>query len=134
MNNEEKILTILEQMQTDISGLKQDVSGLKEDVSGLKEDVSGLKEDVSGLKEDVSGLKEDVSGLKQDVSAIKIRLDMDVQKQLNLLSEGHSRLVERLDVLEEVKELAEDTRDKVDIIYTVVKQHSGEISRMKRAQ
>jgi len=155
MNNEEKILSILESMQTDISGLKEDVSdlkkdvaglkedvsglkmdvsGLKEDVSVLKEDVSGLKEDVSGLKVDVSGMKEDVSGLKDNVSGIKIRLDADIQTQLNLLAEGHTRLAERLDTLDEVKELAEDTRDKVDVICTIVKQHSSEISLLKKAQ
>ena len=99
MNNEDKILAILERLQ-----------------------------------EDVSGLKEDVSGLKEDVSGIKIRLDVDIQTQLNLLSEGHSRLVERLDVLDEVKDLAEETRDKMDVVYQVVKQHSVEITKLKKAQ
>ena len=106
MSNEDKILAILEKLQ----------------------------EDVSGLKEDVSGLKEDVSGLKEDVSGIKIRLDADIQTQLNLLSEGHSRLVERLDILDEVKELAEETRDKLNVVYYVVKQHSAEITELKKAQ
>ena len=120
MNNEDKILAILEKLQ--------------EDFSGMKEDVSSLKQDVSGLKQDASGLKEDVSSLKQDVSSIKIRLDVDIQTQLNLLSEGHSRLVERLDILDEVKELAEDTRDKLDVVYHVVRQHSSEITELKKAQ
>ena len=134
MNNEDKILAILEKLQEDFSGMKEDVSSLKQDVSGLKQDVSGLKQDVSGLKQDASGLKEDVSSLKQDVSSIKIRLDVDIQTQLNLLSEGHSRLVERLDILDEVKELAEDTRDKLDVVYHVVRQHSSEITELKKAQ
>lgn len=37
MNNEEKILSILSQMQTDFSELKADVAELKTDVAELKE-------------------------------------------------------------------------------------------------
>ena len=43
MNNEEKILSMLENMQTDISGLKQDVSGLKQDVELLRGEVEQNK-------------------------------------------------------------------------------------------
>ena len=85
MQNEERILGLLEHLVQDVSGLKQSVSGLeretaglkqemaelKADVSGLKQEMAELKADVSGLKEDVSGLKEDVSGLKEDVSGLK---------------------------------------------------------------
>ena len=126
MNNEERILAILESMQSDISGLKEDVSGLKEDVSGLKEDVGGLKEDVSGLKKDVSGLKEDVGGLKEDVGGLKedvgglkgellktnIRIENEIVPKINMLCEGMTSLQEtaakKKDVSEELDELRAD--------------------------
>ena len=86
------------------------------------------------MEADISGIKVRMDTLETDVSGIKVRMDVDIQKQINLLAESSSRIVERLDALEEVKELAEETRDKVDVIYTVVKQHSGEIAELKRAQ
>ena len=43
MNNEEKILQILEQMQGDMSDMRGDISGLKTDVSSLKTDVKQLQ-------------------------------------------------------------------------------------------
>ena len=48
---DEKILSILTQIQTDVSTLKDEVSSLTDDVSSLKEDVSSLKEDMTTVKE-----------------------------------------------------------------------------------
>ena len=103
MSNEERILEILVQLQSDMKEVMADVSGLKGDVSALKADVSG----------------------------IKTRLDVDITKQLNLLAEGHQSLVERLDVLDEVKELSEDTKATVDVMYSVVSKHSIDINKLK---
>ena len=71
MNNEEKILAILQQMQGDITGLKQGQNELRADVAALKEDVSVLKEDVSTLKHGQNELRTDVAALKEDVEIIK---------------------------------------------------------------
>lgn len=103
MSNDERILEILVQLQSDMKEVMADVSGLKGDVSALKADVSG----------------------------IKTRLDVDITKQLNLLAEGHQSLVERLDVLDEVKELSEDTKATVDVMYSVVSKHSIDINKLK---
>ena len=106
MNNEEKILGMLEK----------------------------LTEKVEGIEGRMDRMEGRMDRMETDISGIKVRLDVDIQKQINLLSESNSRIIERLDALEEVKELAEETRDKVDVIYTVVKRHSGEIAELKRAQ
>lgn len=66
-----------------------------------------------------------------DISGIKTRLDLDVDKKLQLLAEGQEILKERLDVLDEVKELAEDTKATVDVMYAVVSKHSLDISKIK---
>ena len=102
MNNEEKMLAILMQMQGDITGLKTDVSSLKADVSSLKLDVSG----------------------------IKVRLDVDIQTQIDRLVDGQDSLDRRLS---HVEELAEGTKDKVDVIHAVVAQHSRDIHALKKA-
>ena len=96
MNNEEKILAILTQMQDDISGLKEDVSG------------------------------------------IKVRLDYDVDVRLKAMSDGQDVIEKRLDSingeLHDIKELAEKTADKVDVIHAVVTQHSAAITELKKVQ
>lgn len=113
MNNEEKILGMLEKLTEKVEGMDQRMDRME-----------GRMDRMEGR----------MDRMESDISGIKVRLDVDVQRQLNLLAEGHSRLVERLDALEEVRELAEETKDKVDVIYAVVKRHSGDIAELKKAQ
>ena len=58
MNNEEKILAILETMQADISDLKETQSSMQADINGLREDVDSVKNAVL-LMENVHGEKLD---------------------------------------------------------------------------
>lgn len=113
MNNEEKILGMLEKLTEKVEGMDQRMDRME-----------GRMDRMEGR----------MDRMESDISGIKVRLDVDVQRQLNLLAEGHSRLVERLDALEKVRELAEETKDKVDVIYAVVKRHSGDIAELKKAQ
>ena len=138
MNNEEKILEILTQMQQDISGLKvgqarleADVSGLKADVSGLKADVSSLKTGQARLEADVSSLKTGQTKLEADVSGIKVRLDVEVQKQFDQLVDGQDQLHRKVT---HVESLAEETKDTVDVIRAAVTEHSREIVKLKQVQ
>lgn len=110
MTNEEKILELLTLMQQDISVLKGDVSGLKSDVSSLKDGQAKLEADVSG---------------------IKVRLDIEIQKQLDQLADGQDQLHRKIT---RVESLAEETRDTVDVIHAVVSQHSRDIIELKKVQ
>jgi len=110
MSNEEKILEILTQMQTDISDLKTDVSGLKTDVSALKTGQAKLEADVSG---------------------IKVLLDLEIPKQLNQLVDGQDSLDRRLS---HVEELAQDTKETVDVVKAVISKHGREIIELKQAK
>ena len=51
MNNEEKILSILEQMQKDVSGLKEDVASLKQGQAEIREELETIKEDTAITRE-----------------------------------------------------------------------------------
>ena len=120
MNNEEKILGMLEKLTEKVDGMGQRIDQMDQRMDRME----GCMDQMEGR----------MDRMETDISGIKVRLDVDVQKQINLLSEANSRIVERLDALEEVRELAEETRDKVDVIYAVVKMHSGDIAELKKAQ
>lgn len=70
MNNEEKILEILTQMQAAQTQTNDRLAKLEAGQAKLEADVSGIKSDVSALKGDVSVLKDDVSDIKTQVNYI----------------------------------------------------------------
>ena len=119
MNNEEKILNVLVKLTDSVENIGRRMDRMEQRMDRMEQRMDHMEQRMDRMESDISG--------------IKVRLDVDVQRQLNLLSEGHTRLAERLDTLEEVKELAEKTKDRVDVIYSVVKRHSGEIAELKRA-
>lgn len=141
MNNEEKILGMLEKLTEKVDGMGQRIDQMDQRMDrmeGCMDRMEGCMGQMEGRMDRMEGRMDQMEGrmdrMETDISGIKVRLDVDVQKQINLLSEANSRIVERLDALEEVRELAEETRDKVDVIYAVVKMHSGDIAELKKAQ
>lgn len=98
MNNEEKILAILEQH--------------------------------SKMFERV---QESQKQIQDDIAAIKARLDYDVDRRFDAINESLDVIEKRLDTLDDVKELAEETKEKVDVIHSVVAQHSQDIKELKKA-
>lgn len=141
MNNEEKILGMLEKLTEKVDGMGQRIDQMDQRMDrmeGRMDRMEGCMGQMESRMDRMEGRMDQMEGrmdrMETDISGIKVRLDVDVQKQINLLSEANSRIVERLDALEEVRELAEETRDKVDVIYAVVKMHSGDIAELKKAQ
>lgn len=99
MNNEEKILAILEQHSKMFEKMQDDITGMQDDITG-----------------------------------IKLRLELDVEKRFDAINEGIDTLEKHLAPLDEVKEMAEETREKVDMIHSVVVRHSQDIAELKKAQ
>lgn len=80
MNNEEKILELLGQMQTDLSEVKTDLSEAKADLSEAK----------------------------ADLIHIKARLDYDVDKKLDAINEGVDTIQETMVSKNRVEQLEDD--------------------------
>lgn len=54
MNNEEKILALLEALASDVASLKDDVSGLKADMDVIKPQIAEIKMNVEFVWQDMS--------------------------------------------------------------------------------
>ena len=86
------------------------------------------------IQEEQEQMREEQKQMQKDIQHINGRLDLDVCKRLDALAEGQGAIEQRLDTLDEVKELAEKTSDKVDVIHAVVSQHSGAITELKKVR
>lgn len=127
MNNEEKILEILTQMQTDMADVK---SGLTDGNVRL-----GIVETRLGKVENrLCAVETTQAKMQDEIHITNVRIEMDVCERLGALAEGQDAVMERLDKLEEMKEQVEKISDKVDVIHAVVTQHSGAITELKKAK
>ena len=116
MNNEEKILAILETMQTDISGLKQDVSGLKQDVASLQATVERHGRMLEELDE---------RSLRSAVM-----LENDLAPKVQLLLEGQAHLVDTL----APKARVEVLEDEMITVKSSIKNMSQRLAALEKAQ
>ena len=66
MNKEDKILSILETMQTDVSSLKTDVSSLKTDMSALKIKVDEIDVKVDDVRAETDRLHNSLAVIERD--------------------------------------------------------------------
>lgn len=142
----EKILEILGAMNRRMDTMQEDISVLRSG-SATKEDVGALKEDMGSLKEDVGALKGDVGTLKEDIAAHKREMatkeDLRHAKgEMMALMEAYFEpkfdlLAEQIKLIQEKQvpmEAMEQTEDRLDVLEAVVKSHSAEIRRLKKAQ
>ena len=105
MNNEEKILMLLE----------------------------GLTATVAKQGEQLAKQGERLEEMQETLTRVAVTQEGVVLPRIQMLFDGHSELKRELDTLatkEQVEELAAD----VDVIKTVVTRHSGDINKLKKAQ
>jgi len=144
MNNEEKILALLEkhdklleEMKTDISDLKSNQEIMRADISDLKSSQEEMRADISNLKSSQEEMRADISDLKSnqeimraDLTKVMVTQENVVIPQLKTLAEGHMTLLETLAPKSRVEALEED----VSILKVAVKALTSEMAELKKAQ
>lgn len=116
MSNEEKILELLEKQG--------------ETLEKHSEMLEGLTRTVEGQGRTLEKHEEMLEKLQMDVSGIKVRLDVEVKEQFNLLAEGQQTIIETMTPKDRVDELEAD----VIILKTAVKMLSQDVAELKKAQ
>lgn len=116
MTNDEKILEILMQMQSDISDLKTGQAKLEQDVTDLKTGQAKLEQDVAGLKTDVADLKTSQERLSHNV----INLENELVPKVTALFDGYTLRGEQINNLKaHIDERFDDFQE--DVTYLISK-------------
>lgn len=97
MSNDEKILEILGQLQADMADVKQTQKQMQEEQKQIREEQKQMRD---------------------DITQIKLRLDLDMDKKLQLLAEGHELLLQTL----AHKDRVEAVEDDIVLLKTAIKQ------------
>ena len=87
----------LQGVQGEVRELKGQVQGIEEEVLELKEQVQGVKGEVLELKERVQGVEDKARKLEGHVQGIRLTLENETNKNINIIAEGHLNLSRKLD-------------------------------------
>ncbi len=109
MNNEEKILELLAQIQKEQKEMRGEQQQIREDITGLKVGQRAMQE---------------------DISAVKLRLELDVEKRFDAVNEGVDAILEQLTPKRRVEEMDAD----ITVLKTAVKMLTQEVAELKKAQ
>lgn len=77
-------------------------------------------------------MQENQKQMREDITGIKLHLELNVDKQLKLLSEGQANILEHID--EKVTERTESLQDQIDVLRAATMQNSRDIRALKKAQ
>ena len=95
----------LEPVHEKLTVLDTKMTSLDEKVNSLDTKVASLDAKVNSLDTKVASLDAKVNSLDADVRGIKVVLENEVRRDLNLLAEGHAAILERLPSQEEKEAL-----------------------------
>ena len=143
MNNEEKILQLLEQMnarqdktetllgqlQVDMQDMKADMRGMKADMNGMRSDIDGMKADISDMKIRVTNIEDRTERIEARVTKIELTQENTVVPNIRLLAEGHEVIQHQIKNISVIDRMQED----IDTLKAAVSYLSNELKAMKEA-
>ena len=104
---EEKILSLLLDMQLDIKKIQADQKEMKEDQQEMKKEIAEIKADQQEMKKEMAEMKEEQQGMKKEIIAMKkeqkvIKKDQkEMKKEQKSMRELQEMTINRLSNLQE---------------------------------
>lgn len=95
----------------------------------MRQDILDIKEGVHKLEQRIDSLEQRVGALEEQMTGVRVYIDTELRRTLNLLLEGQQALWDRFAPREELEALEVRT----SALEMAVKQHSQEIQELKLA-
>lgn len=162
MNNEEKILEVLTQMQGQIAQMQGQMTQMQGDISGLGGRMERLETGQAAMEGRMERIKGDLTFVKlrlealdhkqaavegrmgrlesaqaqaqEELHMVKAYLELDVEKRFDGVNEGIDLIQETLELRESVDDRVDKLEDDVVALKTAVKAHTRDIAELKKAQ
>ena len=97
MLEKQDIQTIAEIFNSSMKPIKEELQDVKGEIRELKERVQGVEGEVRELKERVQGVEGKARELEGHVQGIRLTLENETNKNINVIAEGHLNLSRKLD-------------------------------------
>ena len=129
MTDQELLQAIGQVIEAKMEPMRQDIHELKEDVRGMRENYTRLEQRMDRLESKVGALDQRVGSLEDRVMEVRVYIDTELKRTLDLLLEGQHALWNRFVPHEEFDPLEE----RVEVLELTVKRHSQEIRELQLA-
>ena len=93
-----------------------------------------MQEDLTRVNDRLGRLETTQARMEQDLTGVKAHLEVEIDRDIKLLAEGHAGIIEKLKKLDELEETLEKTSVKVDAIHAATLENIRDISALKRAR
>ena len=129
MTDQELLQAIGQVIEAKLDPVRQDICELKGSVQRLDGRMDQLESRIKQLELGMDKLKNQTEELEEKVNGIRIYMDTEQKRTMNLLLEGQQALWDRFVPNEEYDSLKERT----EVLELVVKRHSQEIRELQLA-
>ena len=129
MTDQELLQAIGQVIEAKMEPMRQDIHELKEDVRGMRENYTRLEQRMDRLESKVGALDQRVGSLEDRGMEVRVYIDTELKRTLDLLLEGQQALWNRFVPHEEFDPLEE----RVEVLELTVKRHSQEIRELQLA-
>ena len=113
MNNEQRILDILEQMQARMDGMEAKMDGMEAKMDGMQTDITGMKADIKAID--------------QRTTRLEINQENVIIPHIQLLAEGQTTIQGQVKRLSVIGSMQED----ISILKSAVKYLSDKVSQLE---
>lgn len=120
-------LMLKEQKQELQEQIKADI---QEQLEPMKGDIVEMKGDIIEIKGDIVEMKGDITKLKSNITKINNNIENNMMPKINTMYDNYGYIVDKAKELKVSKGIAED----VGVLKHVVKRHSLEIDKLKKAR
>ena len=123
MNNEEKILSMLEKMDARFTQIDARFNQMDARLSKLEQGQTKMQEDISALKTSQGAMQE-------TLTRVAITQENVVLPRIQLLAEGHTTIMDRMPSKSRIEALEED----VATLKSILQIHTADIAELKAAK
>lgn len=117
----------LDQILNKLDSMDQKMGSLEDEVSTLKDEISALKNEVSTLKSEVSTLKSEIDTLKQSNTDIKLTIENELNRNIQLVAEGHLDLNRKLEEVMRPVNALEMLQVQVNMLQSKIRDIEGRL-------
>jgi len=132
--NEEKILALLGQIAADVSEVKVRMGSMEARMDSLEARVGSVEARIDSMEARMDSMEVRMDRMEADISGIKIRLDVDVERNFKLLAEGHEMLREHVERTSVPMDRVERIENDVIVLKSACKDLNQRVSVLEAAQ